>query len=122
MHAPHPFSRRITASIAALVALPVLAASTLVGGGPAAAADPPPAPAVLYTFDRNPSGSTIANEGSLGSAFDARVRNAPSLARGTGPVAGSGASGVFPGGAQGSSQAAAPFSTSRPDSSPTPRR
>ncbi|QHC56571.1 Ig-like protein group 4 [Rathayibacter tanaceti] len=109
MHAPHPFSRRITASIAALVALPVLAASTLVGGGPAAAADPPPAPAVLYTFDRNPSGSTIANEGSLGSAFDARVRNAPSLARGTGPVAGSGASGVFPGGAQGSSQAAAPF-------------
>ncbi|PTL72557.1 hypothetical protein C1I63_06630 [Rathayibacter caricis DSM 15933] len=109
MHTPHPFSRRITASIAALVALPVLAASTLVGGGPAAAVDTPPTPAVLYTFDQNPSAATIANQGSLGSAFDARVRNATSLPRGTGPVAGSGASGLFPGGAQGSSTTAAPY-------------
>lgn len=122
MHTPHSFSRRITASIAALVALPVLATSTLVGAGPASAVDAPPTPAVLYTFDQNPSASTIANQGSLGSAFDARVRNATSLPRGTGPVAGSGASGLFPEGRRARRRPPRRTSTSPRDSSRTPRR
>ncbi|SIR91691.1 LamG-like jellyroll fold domain-containing protein [Microbacterium sp. RURRCA19A] len=107
---PHtPAPRRVPAAVAACVTVPLVIG--LVGAPAAFAApdDTPPRPIVEYTFDGDPSASVIANEGSKGSAFDARVRNATSLARGTGPTSGAGASGLFPGAAQGSSSSATPY-------------
>lgn len=107
---PHtPPLRRAHAAAAACVTVPLVVG--LVGAPPvfAAANDEPPRPIVEYTFDGDPTASVIVNEGSAGSAFDARVRNATSLARGTGPTADAGASGLFPGAAQGSSSSASPY-------------
>ena len=88
-----------------------IVASTLVAGVlPAAnAAADLPTPEVRYSFDGDPSLPTIANDGSLGSAFDARVQGAPSLLRGTGPTAAAGASGLFPGAAQNAPSSASPY-------------
>lgn len=94
-------------AVAIFAATPL--ALSLISAVPASADISTPAPIVKYTFDGAAASSTIANTGTKGSAFDARVRNAGSLARGTGPTAGSGASGLFPGGAQGSSSSAAPY-------------
>ncbi|MGN7971013.1 LamG-like jellyroll fold domain-containing protein [Microbacterium sp. 22296] len=93
---------------AALCAVAPLVLS-LIGAAPASAETTAPAPIVKYTFDGGATAPTIANSGTKGSAFDARVHNAGSLARGTGPTATAGASGLFPGGAQGSSSTAAPY-------------
>ncbi|CAH0216758.1 LamG-like jellyroll fold domain-containing protein [Microbacterium sp. Bi128] len=106
-HTPPP--RRVTAAVAACVTVPLVVG--LVGAPTAFAApdDPLPRPIVEYTFDGDATASVIANEGSKGAAFDARVRNAASLARGTGPTSDAGASGLFPGAAQGSSSSASPY-------------
>lgn len=106
-HTPPP--RRVTAAVAACVTVPLVVG--LVGAPAAFAApdDAPPRPIVEYTFDGDATASVISNEGSKGSAFDARVRNATSLARGTGPTTDAGASGLFPGAAQGSSSSATPY-------------
>lgn len=95
--------------IAACAAIPLVAGLTAATPEPAAAAELTPDPLVLYTFDGDPSAATIANEGTLGSAFDARVRNAPALQRGTGPTSEAGSSGLFPGGPQGTPSSAAPY-------------
>ncbi|MEV7694048.1 LamG-like jellyroll fold domain-containing protein [Microbacterium sp. NPDC089189] len=88
----------------------VLATSLAAAAVPAAsAAEELPEPAVLYSFDGDASLATIANDGALGSAFDARVKNAATLARGDGPTDDAGASGRLPGGAQNSSSADKPY-------------
>ncbi|GAB3812428.1 hypothetical protein GCM10028820_05340 [Tessaracoccus terricola] len=74
-----------------------------------AVAEETPEPLLLYTFDDNADASAVANEGSLGSAFDARVVSAPTLPRGTGPTAELGASGKFPGGPQNTSMDGKPY-------------
>lgn len=102
-------ARGFRAALAALAALPLVATSAVVGVAPASADESPPEPAILYTFDGDASASVIQNEGSLGNAFDARVRNAPTLPRGTGPVTDAGKSGLFPGGAQNSSATDKPY-------------
>lgn len=103
---PQPARRRLPATIAtgALLAVSVVGAAP-----PATATDPPPDPAVLYTFDEAGQAGTIPNEGTLGAGFDARVRNAADLPRGDGPTGASGASGLFPGGAQNSAESAQPY-------------
>ncbi|MDI9892603.1 LamG-like jellyroll fold domain-containing protein [Microbacterium sp. IEGM 1404] len=100
---------RVSAAVAACVTVPLVVG--LVGAPAAFAApdDTPPRPIVEYTFDGDAAASVIANEGSKGGAFDAHVRNAASLARGTGPTSTAGASGLFPGAAQGSSSSASPY-------------
>ncbi|TRY17124.1 hypothetical protein FOJ82_14875 [Tessaracoccus rhinocerotis] len=76
---------------------------------PMAVAEESPDPLLLYTFEGDAAAATIVNEGTLGSAFDARVVAAESLPRGTGPTAELGASGRFPGGAQNTSQEGKPY-------------
>lgn len=106
-HTPPP--RRVTAAVAACVTVPLVVGLVGAPTAFAAADDPMPRPIVEYTFDGDATASVIANEGSKGAAFDARVRNAASLARGTGPTSDAGASGLFPGAAQGSSSSASPY-------------
>lgn len=106
-HTPPP--RRVTAAVAACVTVPLVVGLVGAPTAFAAADDPLPRPIVEYTFDGDATASVIANEGSKGAAFDARVRNAASLARGTGPTSDAGASGLFPGAAQGSSSSASPY-------------
>ncbi|MEV8273483.1 LamG-like jellyroll fold domain-containing protein [Microbacterium sp. NPDC077184] len=101
--------RHVLPLIAACAAIPLAAGLTAAVPAPAAAADPMPDPILLYTFDADPGAATIANEGTLGGAFDARVRNASSLQRGTGPTADAGSSGLFPGAAQNSPSSASPY-------------
>lgn len=103
-----PRSQRLRTAIALAAIVPLVATSAVAVAAPATAAELPD-PVVLYTFDDAPSASTIKNEGTLGAPFDARVRNAASLARGTGVTAEAGASGLFPGGAQNSSAADKPY-------------
>lgn len=100
---------RLRGALAALAGIPLILTSAVVAGAPAVAAEPLPDPAVLYTFNGDPSANFVANEGTLGSAFNARVKNASSLARGTGATSKTGASGLFPGGAQNSSQSDKPY-------------
>ena len=106
-HTPPP--RRVTAAVAACVTVPLVVGLVGAPTAFAAADDPLPRPIVEYTFDGDATASVIANEGSKGAAFDARVRNAASLARGAGPTSDAGASGLFPGAAQGSSSSASPY-------------
>ena len=103
-HTPPP--RRVTAAVAACVTVPLVVGLVGAPTAFAAADDPLPRPIVEYTFDGDATASVIANEGSKGAAFDARVRNAASLARGAGPTSDAGASGLFPGAAQGASSSA----------------
>ncbi|HMR50113.1 MAG TPA: Ig-like domain-containing protein [Arachnia sp.] len=109
MKTPRTRQARGKRILAAVAVLPLTATLALTGVTPAAADVTLPDPAVLYTFDQDPSAATVRNEGALGAAFDARVRNATSLARGTGPTTTLGASGVFPGAAQGTSRDIPPY-------------
>ncbi|MCC4908066.1 LamG-like jellyroll fold domain-containing protein [Microbacterium sp. cx-59] len=95
---------------AALTTTAVLAASLVSAAAPAAhAAVSLPDPSVRYSFDGDASLGKVANDGSLGAAFDARVRNAPTLARGDGPTDDAGSSGLLPGGAQNSPSSDKPY-------------
>lgn len=101
--------RRPRAALALLTAAPMLALTAVTGPATASAEEPLPAPVIRYTFDSEPGAATIRNEGSLGPAFDARVHNASSLARGTGATPTTGSSGVFPGAPQNTGREVAPY-------------
>lgn len=101
--------RGLKATLAVLTGLPLVATSVMVSIPAASAEQTPPDPAILYTFDGDASAGVIQNEGFLGNAFDARVRNAAALGRGDGPSSATGKAGLFPGGAQNSSSSDKPY-------------
>ncbi len=98
------FRRALARLVTAALVAPML---VTLGAGAAQAADVTvPQPAVKYDFN-DVSTSVIANSGTAGSALNARLKNATTLARGTGATPASGASGVLPGAPQG--QTTAPY-------------
>ncbi|TGO05464.1 LamG-like jellyroll fold domain-containing protein [Serinibacter arcticus] len=103
---PAPVRRSLTLLLASLTAAPLALTATAASAAPAV--EPVPAPAILYTFDDAPGAATVANEGTLGNAFDARVRGGSTLPRGTSPFGDDGATGLFPGGPQGQSVSTTP--------------